>query len=112
AALVTVLVGRIRELLDGYDWRGVLNQSGPKAFLNAVTGAVNYLRDPATPGNATAEDESETLAARYQRTAGQLARAWALCTGSGQLEELRPEIQWYEEIRGWMGTYDGQDRAS
>lgn len=99
-------------MLAGYDWRAVLNIPGPKAFLNAVTGAVNYLRDPATPGNASAEDESETLAARYRHTAGQLARAWALCTGSGQLEDLRPEIQVYEEIRVWMGKYDAQDRAS
>lgn len=99
-------------MLAGYDWRAVLNTPGPKAFLNAVTGAVNYLRDPATPGNAAAEDESETLAARYRHTAGQLARAWALCTGSGQLEDLRPEIQVYEEIRVWMGKYDAQDRAS
>ena len=111
-ALVTELVDRIRELLAGYDWQAVLNQPGPKSFLNAVTGAVNYLRDPATPGNAMAEEESESLAARYRHTAGQLARAWALCTGSGQLEELRPEIQVYEEIRVWMGKYDAQDRAS
>src|SRR5699024_7683257 len=111
-ALVTELVDRIRELLAGYDWQAVLNQPGPKSFLNAVTGAVNYLRDPATPGNAMAEEDSESLAARYRHIAGQLARAWALCTGSGQLEELRPEIQVYEEIRVWMGKYDAQDRAS
>lgn len=112
AALVTVLVGRIRALLADHDWQSVRDAGGPRAFLNAVTGAVNYLRDPATPGNATAEDDSETLAARYRQTAGQLARAWALCTGSGQLEELRQEIQMYEEIRVWMGKYDAQDRAS
>ena len=112
AALVKVLVFRIRELLIGYDWRAVLNQPGPKSFLNAVTGAVNFLRDPSNPGNATAEDESEKLSVRYRHTAGQLARAWALCTGSGQLEELRPEVQVYEEIRVWMGKYDAQDRAS
>lgn len=110
--LVTVLVSRIRELLADYDWKTLLNQPGPKAFLNAVTGAVNYLRDPATPGNAMAEEDSESLAARYRQTAGQLARAWALCTGSGQLEELRPEVQVYEEIRVWMGKYDAQDLAS
>lgn len=114
AALVTVLVGRLRELLADYDWRAVLGQSGPKSFLNAVTGTVNYLRDPATPGNEQVDDGDGTLglAENYRQTAGQLARAWALCTGSGQLEELRPEIQVYEEIRVWMGKYDAQDRAS
>lgn len=56
--MVTVLVGKIRELLADHDWQSVRDAGGPRAFLNAVTGAVNYLRDPATPGNATAEDES------------------------------------------------------
>ena len=112
AAIAKALVFQIRELLVGYDWRAIMEQPGPRSFLNAVTGAVNFLRDPANPGNSTAKDESDKLSVRYRHTAGQLARAWALCTGSGELEELRPEIQVYEEIRVWMGKYDAQDRAS
>ncbi|MGP9837193.1 type I restriction endonuclease subunit R [Arthrobacter sp. 179] len=111
AGLAVELVEQIKALLAGYDWRAVLAKPGPKSFLNAITGAVNYLRDPATEGNSPA-DEAPTLAVIYRQTAGQLARAWALCTGSGRLEELRPEIQVYEEIRVWMGKYDAQDRQS
>jgi len=106
------LVNQVRQVLAGYDWRAVLGKSGPKSFLNAVTGAVNFLRDSATPGNTTTEEGAQPLAVRYRVLSGQLARAWALTTGSGQLEELRPEIQVYEEIRVWMGKYDAQARQA
>jgi type I restriction enzyme R subunit len=108
--LAVELANKARELLVGYDWRAVLAKPGPKAFLNAVTGAVNYLRDSASPGNATTADGAQPLAVQYRQVSGQLARAWTLCTGSGKLEELRPEIQVYEEIRVWMGKYDAMDR--
>ncbi|RZU62855.1 type I restriction endonuclease subunit R [Zhihengliuella halotolerans] len=110
--VVAELLAQARDVLSGYDWKAVLNKPGPKAFLNAVTGAVNYLRDPKTPGNAPDDDGAQPLAVRFREVAGRLARAWALCTGSGQLEELRPEIQVYEEIRVWMGKFDAQDRQA
>lgn len=110
--LAVELVGKARELLAGYDWRAVLGKPGPKAFLNAVTGAVNYLRDSSSPGNSTTDDGAQPLAVQFRQVSGQLARAWALCTGSGKLEELRPEIQVYEEIRVWMGKFDAQDRQA
>lgn len=109
---VTVsLVDSLRELLTGYNWKAVLIKGGPKAFLNAVTGAVSYLRNPATPGNQPADGE-ESLAAKYRRFSSQLSRAWALCSGSETLGELRPEIQVYEEIRVWMAKYDAADRQA
>ena len=43
------------EILSGYDWRAQRAVKGPKAHLNAVLGTVNYLRDPATPGNQVGE---------------------------------------------------------
>lgn len=111
-SIAVELVNQVRQVLAGYDWRAVLGKSGPKSFLNAVTGAVNYLRDSATPGNTTTEEGAQPLAVRYRVLSGQLARAWALTTGSGMLEELRPEIQVYEEIRVWMGKFDAQDRQA
>ena len=39
------------EILAGYDWQTRRAVKGPKAYWNAVTGAVDYLRDPTTPGN-------------------------------------------------------------
>ena len=110
-ALATTLVETLRGLLAGYDWKAVLKKGGPKAFLNAVSGAVNYLRSPSTPGNQPADGE-EALAGKYRRYSGQLSRAWALCSGTSALAELRPEIQVYEEIRVWMAKFDAADRQA
>ncbi len=71
----------------------------------------NHLRDPKTPGNDVAEGE-ETLADRFRKLSGQLARAWVLCAGSHTLEHLRPEVQFYEEVRVWMAKHDAQERQA
>lgn len=110
-ALTETLVEKLRELLAGHNWKATLNKGGPKAFLHAVTGAVNYLRDPLTPGNQP-EPDGESLASQYRRYSGQLARAWALCSGSEHLSSLLPEIKVYEEIRVWMAKWDAEDRQS
>src|SRR5260370_17390884 len=36
-------------ILAGYDWRAKRAEKSPKAFINAVLGTVNYLRDPPPP---------------------------------------------------------------
>ncbi|NKX52820.1 DUF3387 domain-containing protein, partial [Arthrobacter deserti] len=80
--LTVTLVETLRGLLAGYDWKSVWKQGGPKGFLKAVTGAVNYLRNPATPGNQPSSEGEETVASKYRRFSGQLSRAWALCSGA------------------------------
>ena len=109
--LTTTLVETLRGLVAGFDWKTVLAKSGPRAYLNAVVGTVNYLRSPATPGNQYVEGQ-ETTAAKYRRYSGQLSRAWALCSGSDALASLRPEVQVYEEVRVWMAKYDAADRKA
>ncbi|MBP2412288.1 type I restriction enzyme R subunit [Arthrobacter stackebrandtii] len=109
-ALTLGLLGTLGQLLAGFDWRAVLKKGGSKAWLNAATGATAFLRDPAHPGNAPSEDE--TLASKYRRYSGQLSRAWALCSGSGALEEVRLDVQMYEEIRVWMAKFDAADRQA
>ncbi len=79
--------------------------------MRAALAMTNYLREPSTPGNDVAEGE-ETLADRYRKLSGQLARAWALCSGSQTLEHLRPDVRFYEEVRVYMGKFDAQERQS
>jgi type I restriction enzyme R subunit len=110
-ALTTTLIDTLRGLVAGYDWKAVLNKGGKKAYLNAVTGAMNYLRAPGTPGNLPT-DGGETVAGKYRRYSGQLSRAWALCSGSDTMLPLRPEVQIYEEIRVWMAKADALDRQA
>ena len=110
-ALTQELLGRLRELLAGHDWRARLAAPGPRAFITAVTSTVNYLRSPATPGNQVADGE-ETLSAQFRRLSSQLARAWAICGRADALVPLRPEAQFYEEVRVWMGKFDAEDRQA
>ena len=108
-AIATELLDSIRIVLAGYDWKAVMNAGGKRPFLAAAYGAVNYLRSPATPGNQV-PDGDLTLAEQFRRQSGRMARAWALCAGSGALDSARPEVQFYEEVRVWMAKCDANER--
>ncbi len=111
AALAEQLLSSIRTDLAGFDWHKRWHPGQPASFAKAAAGAANYLRDPATPGNQVAEGE-EKLADRYRTLSGQLARAWALCSASDVLAEVRPEVQFYEEVRVYMAKFDAEDRRA
>ena len=109
-------IARVRDLLDtignvilaGYDWRAVRSA---RSYLNAVAGTVNYLRDPATPGNQPAEGEP-TLADRFRSAAAKLARFYALCSSHKEMRDHRDEIAFFEEIRVWMAKADADDQRA
>jgi type I restriction enzyme R subunit len=98
-------------ILAGYDWRGDLAAKSPKAYLNAVLGAVNYLRDPKNPENQPAEGEP-TLAERFRTQSARLARFYALCTSTGTVNAYRDDIAYFEEVRVWMAKFDADERKA
>jgi type I restriction enzyme R subunit len=111
-AKVRDLIGVIGDvILAGYDWRTRKAARSPRAFLNAVLGAVNYLRDPATPGNQVGEGEP-TLAERFRAAASKLARLYALCSSHKDMGAHRDEVAFFEEIRVWMAKFDAEDRRA
>ncbi|EWT04152.1 DEAD/DEAH box helicase [Intrasporangium chromatireducens Q5-1] len=118
--LTRELLGKLDDLVAGYDWRKVFAdrsaRGDKKAYVHVVLKTVEYLRDPATPGNEVREDENgtplETRSAAYRRVSSQLARAWALCANSDELEDVRGPIRFYEEVRVWMAKLDAEERAS
>ncbi len=97
------------EILAGYDWRTRRAAKGPKAYWNAVTGAVDYLRDPTTPGNHVEESEPN-LAERFRRAAGQLARMYAIARTHRDLAEFRDDIAFFEEARMLNARFDAEER--
>jgi type I restriction enzyme R subunit len=99
------------EILNGYDWRTRRTAKGPKAYLAAVLGAVDYLREPSTPGNQVEEGEPN-LAERFRRASTQLARMYAICSGSKDMSSFRADIAFFEEIRLWMARFDAEDRKA
>ncbi|WP_292701443.1 type I restriction enzyme endonuclease domain-containing protein, partial [Microbacterium sp. 69-10] len=103
-------VEQIRMLLHGCDWQADLAAGGPRALLRAATRATEFLRD--VKRNQPSADDAPGAAARFRKLSGQLARAWALASGSSTLTELRNEIAFYEEVRVWMAKYDARDRQA
>ena len=112
-------LAKVRELHDvigsvilaGYNWRGRRAARSPRAFLNAVNGTVNYLRDPATPGNQVDDDEP-SLGDRFRRESVRLARFYALCSTRGELNAYRDDIAFFEEVRVWMAKFDAEERRA
>lgn len=109
-ALTTTLLATLDQLCAGYDWRAKLD-GGPKSWIKAAVGLTNYLRSPRTPG-IQVTDEEASLGDRYRKLANQLARAWALCSGSDTLDHLRLAAKFYEEVRVWMAKFDAQERQA
>ncbi|MFG1928543.1 type I restriction endonuclease subunit R [Cryptosporangium sp. NPDC048952] len=110
-ALTATLMAALDRTCAGYEWRSQLT-GGPKSWVKAAVGLTNYLRSPLTPGNKVVDGE-ESLGDRYRRLANQLARAWALCSGSDTFDALRRrDAKFYEEVRGWMAKFDAQERQA
>ncbi len=116
---IETALAKVRDLHDtignvifaGYDWRAKRAAKSPKAFINAVLGAVNYLRDPEQPGNQVEEGES-TLGDRFRKESARLARFYALCSSSGALHGYRDDIAFFEAVRIWMAKYDAEERKA
>lgn len=110
AALARQLIASLDEICAGYPWRSHL-MGDTKSWIRAAVGLTNYLRSPATPGNQSAEGEM-ALVDKFRKFANQLARAWALASGTQTLDDLRIPAKFYEEVRVWMGKFDAQERQA
>ena len=99
------------EILSGYDWRTRRAAKNPGAYLAAVLGAVEYLRNPLTPGNQVEEGEPN-LAERFRRVAAQLARMYAIARTHRDLADLRDDIAFFEEVRMQNARFDAEERRA
>ncbi len=98
-------------ILAECDWRGQLAARSPRAYVNAVLGTVNYLRDVTNPLNQPPEGEP-ALAERFRAASARLARFYALCASSGEANGYRDDIAFFEEVRVWMAKFDAEDRKA
>src|SRR5699024_3561411 len=73
-----------------------------------VVRMVDRLRAPAT----APRDGEPGIGEQYRRLASQLARAWALCSTADELEAVRGDVRFYEEVRVWMAKLDADARQS
>lgn len=108
--LTRQLVAQLDALCAGYPWMAKLTKK-PGQFMRVVASTLEYLRSPTTPGNQVPAGDP-TLADRFRDLANQLGRAWAVSRGSETLTDLRPKIQFYEQVRVWMAKYDAEQRKA
>lgn len=73
---------------------------------------VQYLRDPQRPENQPADGDEPTFKQRFSFEAARLARFWALCSASGELNDLRDTIAFFAEVRVWMAKFDAAERKA
>ena len=99
-------------ILAECDWRGQLAARSPRAYVNAVLGTVNYLRDVTNPLQPGRQRASPTLAERFRAASARLARFYALCASSGEASGYRDDIAFFEEVRVWMAKFDAEDRKA
>jgi type I restriction enzyme R subunit len=98
-------------ILRGYEWRAKLASKSTTAFLDAALGTVEYLRSPERAENQVGSGEDD-LAERYRKASAKLARFFALCSSSGQLNGYRDDVAFFEAVRVWMAKLDAEDRRS
>jgi type I restriction enzyme R subunit len=99
-------------LLSGYPWRDNLRSGGPKAYRDTVLGATNYVRDPQNPLNQVTDPDELTLKERFTIQAARLARFFALCASSGELNDLRDDIAFFRDVRVWVAKFDAAERGA
>ncbi len=110
AALTQQLVDELATICAGFNWKAALD-GRPQSWMRAATRMADHLRRPDTPGNNAAEGE-ERLDDRFRRLSGQLARFWAVSSGSETLAHLRPDVKFFEEVRVYMAKLDAEERRS
>lgn len=110
-ALTQTLVAQLGEVCAGYNWKAALD-GGPTSWIKAASAMTGYLRAPATPGNHDLTEGQESLTDRFRKLSAQLSRAWAIASGSQTLDELRPEVRFYGEVRVYMGKFDASERQA
>lgn len=112
AALVLEVLAAVDRLVEGYPWRSKL-KGGKRDWVIAATGLAEYVRSPRTPGNQV-EAEGDKLVNRFRALANQLARAWAVSSGSSLVaaDTVTLAVRFYEEVRVWMAKYDAATRTA
>ena len=91
--------------LVGEDWRELeVHEEQRKARLQVLA----KLRDPKTAD----ENGRYPLAKQFNETAGKLARAWALASGSPNASDYRNDVRFYSDVRNQLVKMDAADRRA
>ncbi|GAA3735302.1 type I restriction enzyme R subunit [Spinactinospora alkalitolerans] len=95
-------------MLHGLNWRVKRDSGRPKAFLNAVLDAVDFLKRP----EPDLEEGKPTLVQRFTDHARKLSRAFSLCPTEADLRPLLPDLEFFESVRRYLGKLSAEEKAA
>jgi type I restriction enzyme R subunit len=93
--------------LNGYGWRAARDSGSRRAYVDAVLGVVDHLKQP-EPG---LDEGQRTRTQRFTKAARELARAFTLCPTVPGLRDLHDDIAFFESVRLYLAKLDAEDRA-
>ncbi|MFC0039631.1 type I restriction endonuclease subunit R [Actinomadura rayongensis] len=114
-------ITKVRDLLDGigellrdHPWRQNLQAGTRTAYRDAVRGTADYIWNPQHPLNRpdASDADKETLKEKFLRCAGRLARLYALCATSGDLNDVRDDIAFFRDVRVVVVKLDAARRQA
>ncbi|MFF6807617.1 HsdR family type I site-specific deoxyribonuclease [Streptomyces sp. NPDC012616] len=86
---------RIDELLHGCPWREIRDAGGPSAYREALTEVLEFLIAP----ERELEPEKATRRQRFMYHANLLQQAFSLCPTDERVQDLLPDIRFFEAVR-------------
>jgi type I restriction enzyme R subunit len=98
-------------ILAGYDWRAGLAAGGPKAFLDTLTGNVEWLlAQHSDTGDGACAKESPCLKHRFLSQTRDLIALYVMCVPDEQAMAIRDDVAFFEALRAQIAKIEGVDR--
>ncbi len=98
-------------ILHGYDWRTTLASGGPQAFLNALTGTVEWLlAQHVESGDGACSKDSPCLKHRFLSQTRDLIALYVMCVPNDQAMAIRDDVAFFEAVRSQISKIEGVDR--
>lgn len=95
-------------ILHDYKWREGLAAGGPKAFIDTLTGTIEFLLKAHVDGDCTSE--APCVKHRFLTQASRFVRLYTICAGTPEAERLKGDAAFFEAVRGQISKMEGGDR--
>lgn len=106
-------------ILAGFDWRPLLADKGPKAFLHAVMDCVEWLLDQehtedALEGVETADEEKKPLTTkqRFVEHAKRLRSFFSLVPATPEATRIRDDVAYFDTVRAAIAKIENAGRGA
>lgn len=99
-------------ILHGHEWRKGLAGGGPKAFIDTLSGTVEYLlsKHVDAPSEQACKKESPCLKHRYMAQTRDLIALYVMCVPSDEAMKIRDDVAFFEAVRSQISKIEGVDR--